>query len=101
MPIAGARRRFTTWQISGAPAESGVYALWDGDEAIYIGAARGGEVTIRSRLQDHYTRRSKPHDATHFSFEPAREAARREAELLEQFFAGHQRLPRWNQGGRG
>lgn len=97
MPINAERHRFTTWQIAGAPAESGVYVLWEIEEAIYVGLARGGEVTVRSRLQDHYTRRAKPHDASHFSFELVRDPARREAEVLAHFELALNRLPRWNQ----
>lgn len=95
MPIKGERHRFTTWQISGSPLERGVYVLWQGDEAIYVGASRG-EASIRSRLQDHYARRVKPHDATHFSWEISRDAAEREAELLREFRIVNSRLPRCN-----
>ena len=75
--------------------ERGVYVLWQGDEAIYVGASRG-EATIRSRLQDHYARRVRPHDATHFSWEISRDAAEREAELLGEFRIANSRLPRCN-----
>lgn len=96
MLTSAQRRRFTTWQIAGAPPLAGVYALWERDEAIYIGAARGGEATIRARLQEHYARRASPHEATHFSFEVCEGAAQREAELLEEFRLAHARLPRCN-----
>ena len=95
MPISGERVRFTTWQISGAPAERGVYVLWEKDEAIYVGATRG-EATLRSCLQEHYARRVRPHDATHFSCEICRDPARREAELLAEFRAANSRLPHCN-----
>src|SRR5262245_9472253 len=95
MPIRGERHRFTTWQISGAPAAPGVYALWEGDEAIYIGATRG-DASIRSRLQDHYARRAQPHDATHFSWEVTSQPREREAELLGEFHIANSRLPRCN-----
>jgi len=96
MPTSTQRHRFTTWQISGAPPQTGVYVLWERDEPIYVGATRG-EATIRSRLQDHYARRTLPHDATHFSWELSSEPARREAELLEEFRAMNTRLPRGNE----
>ena len=96
MLTSSQRRRFTTWQIAGAPALAGVYVLWERDEAIYIGSARGGEATIRSRLQEHYARRAIPHEATHFSFEVCDRPGDREAELLEQFHLAHARLPRCN-----
>ena len=93
------RHRFTTWQISGAPAAPGVYALWDGDEAIYFGATRG-DTTIRSCLQGHYARRMPPHDATHFTWEIASNPAQLEAELLAEFRIANSRLPRCNESGK-
>ena len=96
MPTDSQRHRFTTWQIAGAPPAKGVYVLWVRDEPIYVGATRG-EATIRSRLQDHYARREKPHDASHFTWELAREPARREAELLVEFRDANARLPRCNE----
>ena len=93
------RHRFTTWQISGAPAVAGCYVLWERDEPIYVGATRG-DATIRSRLQDHYARRVRPHDATHFTWEPSRDPVGREAELLAQFRNENSRLPRCNAAGK-
>ena len=99
MPAEPQRHRFTTWQISGAPAAPGVYTLWDGDEAIYVGASRG-DATIRACLQEHYARRVQPHDATHFTCEIAANPAQREAELLAEFRIANSRLPRCNEGGK-
>jgi hypothetical protein len=99
MPLKTDRHRFTTWQISGAPPAAGVYVLWERDEPIYVGATRG-DASIRSRLQDHYARRTAPHDASHFSWEITREPARREAELLEEFHRANARLPRCNEAGK-
>lgn len=98
MPIRDERLRFTTWQISGAPAERGIYVLWERDEPIYVGATRGA-ATIRSLLLEHYARRARPHDATHFSWELSGDPVRREAELLVEFRMANSRLPRCNQGG--
>jgi excinuclease UvrABC nuclease subunit len=95
MPINAPRHRFTTWQISGAPAAPGVYLLWEGDEVIYIGTT-GGEASLRARLQDHYARRADPHDATHFSWEITTLPREREAELLEEFRVANSRFPRCN-----
>lgn len=95
MPVKSLRHRFTTWQISGAPAAPGVYLLWENDEVIYIGTTRG-ESSIRSRLQDHYARRTQPHDATHFSWEITTRPREREAELLGEFHIANSRLPRCN-----
>jgi hypothetical protein len=96
MPIEAKRQRFTTWQISGAPPAAGVYVLWERDEPIYVGATRG-DATIRSMLQDHYARRARPHDASHFSWELSRDPALREAELLVEFRHANARLPRGNE----
>ena len=96
MPIEMQRHRFTTWQIAGAPPAKGVYVLWERDEPIYIGATRG-DATIRSRLQDHYARRTAPHDASHFSWELAHDPARRESDLLTEFRDANSRVPRYNQ----
>jgi len=72
-----------------------VYLLWEGDEMIYVGSTRG-DVSIRSRLQDHYARRIQPHDASHFSWEITSLASEREAELLEEFRIANSRFPRCN-----
>lgn len=44
---------FTKACVDYAPAEHGIYVLYDDSEMIYIGAASGYGVTIRSRLQRH------------------------------------------------
>ena len=99
MPIPSERHRFTTWQISGAQKERGVYVLWEKDEPIYVGLTRG-EGTLRSCLQEHYARRMRPHDATHFSCEICLDPVRREGELLAEFRAANSRLPRCNDGAK-
>jgi len=76
-----------------------VYVLWEGSEPIFVGATRG-ESNIRSCLQEHYARRVKPHDATHFSWQIAGDPAGRETELLAEFRIANSRLPRCNQGGK-
>jgi len=96
MPTNSQRHRFTTWQISGAPPAPGVYVLWEREEPIYVGATRG-DATIRSMLQDHYARRTKPHDASHFSWALSQDPARREAEVLAAFRLTNARLPRYNE----
>ena len=99
MPTNTARHRFTTWQISGAPLERGVYVLWIKDEPIYVGATRG-EASIRSCLQEHYARRVRPYDATHFTWEISRDPAAREAEVVAGFRIANSRLPRCNDVGK-
>jgi hypothetical protein len=88
------RYRFTRIVISGAPAEAGVYALWDGEEVTYYGRAEGGATTIRSRLLDHYY--ADKRRATHYSWEVCKDPAVREAELLQQHEQKFGRLPRNN-----
>jgi hypothetical protein len=78
--------------LAGAPNESGVYALWKGDEVIYYGCATG-EMTIRSCLLQHYQLKV---DATHYSWEMCRDPAQREAELLREHEEIFGRAPRLN-----
>jgi hypothetical protein len=87
---------FTARLIGGAPDTSGVFVLWRDGEAIYIGAAFGRGVTIRTRLVEHFSGRAGEctRTATHYSWEISLRAAARELELLEEFSASFQRLPR-------
>ena len=80
--------------LLGAPDESGVYALWDGDELVYYGrAGASGAATIRACLLTHleHTR------ATHYSWEVCADPARREAELLREYARIYGRAPRLNE----
>jgi hypothetical protein len=90
------RYRFTRIVLLGAPADAGVYALWDGEELVYYGRAAGGEATIRARLLEHLEGRHPATSASHYSWELCADPAGREAELIEE----HQRLfgkpPRFN-----
>jgi hypothetical protein len=52
MPITGGNFAFTESNVNKAPAEHGVYALYDRDVTTYIGRASGDGVTIRSRLKN-------------------------------------------------
>ncbi|MGE5639891.1 MAG: hypothetical protein ACM30H_07325 [Clostridia bacterium] len=90
---------FTAKLIAVAPEHGGVYALWLDGSLIYLGHARGGASTIRSRLVDHYSgmvgvcsRR-----ASHYSWEIAANPAARERELLEEYLRAHERAPRCNE----
>jgi|GEM_PF-896160 len=88
-----------TWEnIQNAPAQAGVYALFDGDEIIYIGRAQGGNTTIRSRLSAH--KNGNEGSCTQFALAYWRETTSRpvsrEKELLEWFKGKHGRLPRCN-----
>lgn len=94
-PQPGRRYRFTRIVLLGAPADAGVYALWDGEELVYYGRAALG-ATIRARLLDHLDGRLPLTSASHYSWELCPDPAAREAELL----AEHQRIfgrpPRFN-----
>jgi len=82
---------------AGAPEEAGVYALWKDDELIFLGRASQG-ATLRARLAEHLGG-SCPctQGATHYSWELSLQPAAREAEVLREFQARFERLPRCNQ----
>lgn len=97
MPIASPRYAFNATMVSGAPADPGVYALWEHDELIYYGHARGDRVTIQSCLQQHLTSNNGcTNKATHYGWEISANPPVREAELLREFQRAHKRLPRCN-----
>jgi hypothetical protein len=83
--------------VSGAPADPGVYALWENDELIYYGHARGESMTIQSQLKAHLDR---GHDctrgATHYGWEISANPPLREAELLREYERANKKLPRCN-----
>jgi hypothetical protein len=97
MPISGKRYPFVEYAIAGAPADPGVFALWEGDELIYIGAAQGDGTTLQSALKEHLqglfpcTRGS-----THYSWQLARNVKTLEQKVLQEFRGSFQRLPRCN-----
>ena len=88
------RYRFARIVIAGAPADAGVYALWDDEELVYYGRADGDGSTIRSRLLDHYYQ--GPPRPTHYSWEICQDPAAREAELLKEHERTFGRPPRRN-----
>ena len=97
MPIASPRYAFNTTMVSGAPADPGVYALWENDELIYYGHARGDSVTIQVCLRGHLARNDGcTGNATHYGWEISSNPPLREAELLREFERTHKRLPRCN-----
>ncbi len=99
MTIAADKIQFTDANIKEAPAEAGVYVLYEGETIIYFGRAQGGDVTIRSRLEDHEVGREGPctKNATGFKVEITSSAITREKELLEEYKNAHGSLPRCNQ----
>jgi len=100
MPFAGGRYRFTRSMVEGAPADPGVYALWENDELIYYGRASGAVITIQSALMEHLSGRAGActQGATHYGWEITLEPTAREAELLGEYKAAFNRLPRCNKG---
>ena len=97
MPIASPRYVLTATMVAGAPADPGVYALWENDELIYYGHALGASVTIQSALGEHLAGGNPcTARATHYAWEIAANPPAREAELLREFERAHRRLPRCN-----
>ena len=82
--------------VAGAPNDPGVYALWENDELIYYGHARGESVTIQSCLQKHLGGEGCTSRATHYGWEISANPPVREAELLREFQRANKRLPRCN-----
>ena len=94
-PEPGRRYRFTRIVLLGAPADAGVYALWDGEELVYYGRA-AGDATIRARLLDHLEGRLPAATASHYSWELCADPATREAELLAEYQRLFGKPPRFN-----
>jgi hypothetical protein len=85
--------RFDPAILQGAPANAGVYALWQDGEMIYLGHS----ASIKVSLLGHFERRSAcASGATHYSWELSLRPSERESGLLEEFRLRHGRLPRCN-----
>jgi len=95
-PEPARRYRFTRSVLLGAPADGGVYALWDQDELVYYGHATGGELTIRARLLEHLDGHLPSDSVSHYSWELSTNPAAREAELLAEYRRVYGRPPRLN-----
>ena len=90
-------RPFTDVEIDIATALNGVYALYDGSEAIYIGQGKGAE-GIKGRLKSHKAG-YEGHcitQATHFNYEICPSPPLREAALLREHITIWEKLPRCN-----
>lgn len=97
MPIASPRYALTEAMVAGAPADPGVYALWEADELIYFGHAQGGDETIQSCLAHHLHGGERcTARATHYGWEIAANPPAREAELMREFERLNKRRPRCN-----
>jgi hypothetical protein len=90
---------FTEKNVNGTLDVQGVYALYDGDEIIYIGRADGRTVTIRSRLQSHLRgdEGACTQGATHYWRAEHSNPKAREVELLNDYKRQWRRLPRCNE----
>jgi hypothetical protein len=83
--------------VAGAPNDPGVYALWEHDELIYYGHARGGSATIQSCLRQHLEgAKACTGRATHYGWEISANPPAREADLLREFEKTNKRVPRCN-----
>jgi hypothetical protein len=97
MPIASPRYALTQTMVTGAPADPGVFALWENDELIYYGHARGEGATIQSCLRRHLAATGAcTARATHYGWEISANPPAREMELLREYEKKHKRLPRCN-----
>jgi hypothetical protein len=99
MPIASPRYALTKTMVAGAPADRGVYAVWENEELIYYGHARGDSETIQSCLKQHLAGSNGcTARATHYGWEISANPPAREAELVREFERQNKRLPRCNAG---
>ncbi len=98
MPIRTKKYRFVTSLVQYAPEETGVYALWQGDEMIYVARAAEKSHGIQRCLLEHLRgdRGGCTAKATHYSWEICLLPAVREAEIRREFRQAHRRDPRCN-----
>jgi hypothetical protein len=84
-PLASPRYAFKQVVIEGAPDDPGVYALYFGDDLLYIGLAQGrgreNPDTIRSRVMAHLEGELKPSLASHYKWEISSDPQTRLAEI--------------------
>jgi hypothetical protein len=93
--LARARYPFNRRMLEGAPDESGVYALFEDDELVYVGAAHDG-MTIRACLLLHQdgSGGACTSKATAYAWEITRWANARSTEILADFFRLTRKDPR-------
>ena len=96
MPIRNPKYRLTRAMVEGAPHEAGVFALWEGDELVYVGRA-SPDASIRAQLLHHLARKCAcTVKASHYSWELSLRPATREVEILNEFIAQFGRMPKCN-----
>ena len=102
MPIGGDLYQFNADEVKDAPTDHGLYALYDGDEIIFIGKAKSG-LGIRGALFSHLRGDvgSCSQGATHFRRELDPSPPVRYSELIEEFKRERGDLPRCNERGTG
>ena len=88
--------RFAEDSIGTAPEQEGVYALYQGNELIYIGKAEPGD-SIKSRLQKHLLGLDPCIEkATAYRYEVCDNPRRREELYLQVYEMSYLKLPRCN-----
>ena len=88
--------RFAEDSIGTAPEQEGVYALYQGNELIYIGKAEPGD-SIKSRLQNHLAGADTcTRIATSYRYEVCDNPRQREELYLQVYEVSYLKLPRCN-----
>ena len=96
MVLMGDVFRFAEDSIDSAPEREGVYALYQGNELIYIGKAEQGD-TIRARLQNHLSGENPcTREATAYRYEVCDYPRHREELYLKVYKVSYLKLPRCN-----
>jgi len=96
MVLMGEVFRFAEDAIDSAPERYGVYALYQGNELIYIGKAEQ-EDTIKSKLQRHLLGDNPClKNATVYRYEVCDNPGQREKLYLQVYEMSYLRLPRCN-----
>ena len=97
MAISGDRYTFNQNNVDNSPTGKGVYALYDGNETIYIGKGTG-ENGIRARLQAHKRgdEGTCTKNASQYRREVCSNPATREKQELEAYKKANDELPRCN-----
>ena len=90
------RYAFSRRMLEHAPEEAGIYGLFDGEELIYLGRAADRAGSIKACLLAHQdgARGECTMRAATYTWEITLWPAEREAAVLAQFRARHQREPR-------
>ena len=97
MAISGDKYAFTQENVDKSPTDEGVYALYDGNEVIYIGKGDGVN-GIRARLQAHKRgdEGKCTQEASHYRREVCSNSQSRERAELQEYQRNNGRLPRCN-----